>query len=136
MCVCVCAYFIISILTNDFKKYIYNFNLYIQFQYRYSTIAYVPQIPWLLNATIRDNIIFGESFRPKRYEKVLEVCSLKPDIELMPAGDATEIGERGINLSGGQRQRIAIARALYSSANVIIMVNIFLFIYLPYNMVY
>lgn len=88
---------------------------------KYTTTAYVPQNPWLLNATIRENILFGESYRPKRYDKVLESCALKPDIELMPGGDMTEIGERGINLSGGQRQRIAIARALYSSANVVIM---------------
>ncbi|XP_067621301.1 ATP-binding cassette sub-family C member Sur isoform X2 [Eurosta solidaginis] len=86
-----------------------------------STIAFVPQQPWLLNANIRENILFGESFRPRRYEFVLEACALKPDIELMPDADFTVIGERGINLSGGQRQRIAIARALYSSANVVIM---------------
>ncbi|KAJ6649735.1 ATP-binding cassette sub-family C member Sur [Pseudolycoriella hygida] len=88
---------------------------------KYSTIAYVPQTPWLLNASIRDNILFGESFRPRRFKKVLELCALNPDIELMPGGDMAEIGERGINLSGGQRQRIAICRALYSSANVVIM---------------
>lgn len=82
----------------------------------------MPQNPWLLNASIRDNILFGESFRPKRYQKVLELCALLPDIELMPCKDNAEIGERGINLSGGQRQRISIARALYSSANVVIMV--------------
>ncbi|XP_055381997.1 ATP-binding cassette sub-family C member Sur isoform X2 [Condylostylus longicornis] len=88
---------------------------------KYSTTAYVPQMPWLLNASIRDNILFGESFRPKRYEKVLESCALKPDIDLMPEGDMTLIGERGINLSGGQKQRINIARSLYSSANVVMM---------------
>ncbi|TMW53931.1 hypothetical protein DOY81_000988 [Sarcophaga bullata] len=86
-----------------------------------STIAYVPQQSWLLNSSIRENILFGESFRPRRYDFVLEACALKPDIDLMPSGDLTIIGERGINLSGGQRQRIAIARALYSSANVVIM---------------
>lgn len=86
-------------------------------------MAYVQQHPWLLNANIRDNILFGEPFRPRRYEKVLTSCSLKPDIDLMPAGDMTEIGANGINLSGGQKQRIAIARALYSSANVVIMVR-------------
>uniref|UniRef100_A0A1I8P9M9 ATP-binding cassette sub-family C member Sur n=1 Tax=Stomoxys calcitrans TaxID=35570 RepID=A0A1I8P9M9_STOCA len=86
-----------------------------------STIAYVPQQPWLLNSSIRENILFGESFRPKRYDFVLDACALKPDIDLMPAGDLTVIGERGINLSGGQRQRVAVARALYSSANVVIM---------------
>lgn len=54
---------------------------------------------------------------------MIEACALKPDIELMPRGDLTIIGERGINMSGGQRQRIAIARAIYSSANVVIMVS-------------
>ncbi|XP_053672383.1 ATP-binding cassette sub-family C member Sur [Anopheles nili] len=88
---------------------------------KYSSIAYVPQNPWLQNATIRENVLFGESFRPKRYDRVLRACALKPDLDLMPAGDGTEIGERGLKLSGGQRQRIAIARALYSSANVVIL---------------
>ncbi|EAT34557.1 AAEL013215-PA, partial [Aedes aegypti] len=88
---------------------------------QYSTIAYVPQRPWLLNANVRENILFGEPFRPKRYNRVLKVCALKPDIELMPDGDMSEIGERGIKLSGGQRQRIVIARALYSPASVVIM---------------
>ncbi|XP_021701403.1 ATP-binding cassette sub-family C member Sur [Aedes aegypti] len=88
---------------------------------QYSTIAYVPQRPWLLNANVRENILFGEPFRPKRYNRVLKACALKPDIELMPDGDMSEIGERGIKLSGGQRQRIVIARALYSPACVVIM---------------
>ncbi|XP_046866471.1 ATP-binding cassette sub-family C member Sur [Drosophila willistoni] len=91
------------------------------FWHKNCTISYVPQEPWLLNDTIRENILFGESFRPKRYDFVLDACALKPDIELMPTGDFTIIGERGINLSGGQRQRVAIARAIYSSANVVIM---------------
>ena len=84
----------------------------------------MPQQAWLLNASIRENILFGESFRPKRYDYVLQICALKPDIELMPAADFTLIGERGINISGGQRQRVVIARALYSSANVVIMVGL------------
>lgn len=94
---------------------------------RTCTISYVSQQPWLLNDTIRENILFGESFRPKRYDFVLEACALKPDIELMPRGDLSIIGERGINISGGQRQRIAIARAIYSSANVVIMVGLYMF---------
>lgn len=77
-----------------------------------------------MKATIRDNIIFGEPFRPRRYENVLISCCLKQDIDLMPDGDMTEIGTNGLNLSGGQRQRITIARALYSSANVVIMVKL------------
>ncbi|KAH8410623.1 hypothetical protein KR009_007046 [Drosophila setifemur] len=91
------------------------------FWHKNCTISYVSQLPWLLNDTIRENILFGESFRPKRYDFVIEACALKMDIELMPRGDFTIIGERGINMSGGQRQRIAIARAIYSSANVVIM---------------
>ncbi|XP_053691966.1 ATP-binding cassette sub-family C member Sur [Sabethes cyaneus] len=88
---------------------------------KYSTIAYVPQQPWLLNATVRDNILFGEPFRPKRFNRILKFCALKPDIELMPDGDMSEIGERGIKLSGGQRQRIVMARAFYSTASVVVM---------------
>jgi ABC-type bacteriocin/lantibiotic exporter with double-glycine peptidase domain len=76
-----------------------------------------------MGTTIRENILFGESYRPKRYERVLEACALKPDLELMPAGDLTEIGGNGINLSGGQKQRIAVARAVYSSGNVVILVS-------------
>ncbi|XP_022222546.2 ATP-binding cassette sub-family C member Sur isoform X2 [Drosophila obscura] len=91
------------------------------FWHKTSTISYVSQQPWLLNDTIRENILFGESFRPSRYDFVIQACALKPDIEIMPKSDFTIIGERGINLSGGQIQRIAIARAIYSSANVVIM---------------
>lgn len=89
---------------------------------RYATIAYAGQLPWLTNATIRDNILFGESYRPKRYEKIIEMCALKADIESMPNGDLTRVGERGLNLSGGQKMRVSIARAVYSSANVVILV--------------
>lgn len=84
-------------------------------------IAYVAQKPWLLNKTLKDNILFGNDFLWKRYQKVIEACALQPDIDCLPAGDLTEIGEKGINLSGGQKQRVSIARALYSSADTIIM---------------
>lgn len=90
---------------------------------RYSTIAYAGQQPWLLNGTIRDNILFGESYRPRRYEKIIETCALKSDLEMMPNGDLTQVGERGLSLSGGQRMRVSIARAVYSSANVIVLVR-------------
>lgn len=74
--------------------------------------------------------MFGEPYRPKRYDKIIESCALKADIDLMPNGDLTEIGERGLSISGGQRQRLCIARALYSSANVIILVFIVFRIYI------
>lgn len=83
----------------------------------------MSQEPWLQNCKIQENILFGEIYRPRRYDIVLEACALKDDLRLMPDGDLTEIKGNGINISGGQKQRIAIARAIYSSSNVIIMVS-------------
>ncbi|XP_059617024.1 multidrug resistance-associated protein 1 isoform X3 [Phlebotomus argentipes] len=81
-------------------------------------IAYVSQQAWIQNATLQDNIIFGKDMDRKRYERVIEACALKPDIEMLPGGDQTEIGEKGINLSGGQKQRVSLARAVYNDADV------------------
>ncbi|KAL8264260.1 hypothetical protein R6Q59_022390 [Mikania micrantha] len=80
--------------------------------------AYVAQSPWIQSGKIEDNILFGREMDRERYEKVLEACSLKKDLEILSFGDQTVIGERGINLSGGQKQRIQIARALYQDADV------------------
>ncbi|KAL3511976.1 hypothetical protein ACH5RR_024693 [Cinchona calisaya] len=80
--------------------------------------TYVPQIPWILSGTIRDNILFGRDFNPTRYSDVLQACALDLDIALMMGGDMACIGEKGINLSGGQRARLALARALYCSSDV------------------
>lgn len=80
--------------------------------------AYVPQSPWIQSATIVDNILFGKEMDHERYDRVLEACSLKKDLEIFSFGDQTLIGERGINLSGGQKQRIQIARALYHDADI------------------
>ncbi|XP_007229788.3 ATP-binding cassette sub-family C member 9 isoform X1 [Astyanax mexicanus] len=87
---------------------------------RYS-VAYAAQKSWLLNATVEDNITFGSPFSKQRYKAVIDACSLQPDIDLLPFGDQTEIGERGINLSGGQRQRICVARALYQNTNIVFL---------------
>uniref|UniRef100_A0A8D3CPA9 ATP-binding cassette, sub-family C (CFTR/MRP), member 9 n=1 Tax=Scophthalmus maximus TaxID=52904 RepID=A0A8D3CPA9_SCOMX len=87
---------------------------------RYS-VAYATQKSWLLNATVEDNITFGSPFSKQRYKEVIDACSLQPDIDLLPFGDQTEIGERGINLSGGQRQRICVARALYQNTNIVFL---------------
>ncbi|KAJ0012653.1 hypothetical protein NQD34_016987 [Periophthalmus magnuspinnatus] len=87
---------------------------------RYS-VAYAAQKSWLLNATVEENITFGSPFNKQRYKAVIEACSLQPDIDLLPFGDQTEIGERGINLSGGQRQRICVARALYQNTNIVFL---------------
>ncbi|CAK7336525.1 unnamed protein product [Dovyalis caffra] len=82
------------------------------------TKAYVAQSPWIQSGTIEENILFGKDMDRERYEKVLEACSLKKDLEILSFGDQTVIGERGINLSGGQKQRIQIARALYQDAQI------------------
>ena len=81
-------------------------------------VAYVPQQAWIQNATVQDNILFGRSMDRKRYEQVLQACALKQDLEILPGGDQTEIGEKGINLSGGQKQRVSLARAVYNDADV------------------
>lgn len=82
------------------------------------TKAYVAQSPWIQSGKIEENILFGKEMQREKYDKVLEACSLKKDLEILSFGDQTEIGERGINLSGGQKQRIQIARALYQDADV------------------
>jgi len=82
------------------------------------TKAYVTQTPWIQSGKIEDNILFGKQMDRERYEKVLEACSLKKDLEILSFGDQTIIGERGINLSGGQKQRIQIARALYQDSDI------------------
>uniref|UniRef100_A0A674HHU5 ATP binding cassette subfamily C member 2 n=1 Tax=Taeniopygia guttata TaxID=59729 RepID=A0A674HHU5_TAEGU len=85
------------------------------------SLAYVPQQAWIQNATLKDNIIFGSELDEARYQQVLKACALLPDLELLPAGDQTEIGEKGINLSGGQKQRVSLARAVYSNADIYIL---------------
>ena len=81
-------------------------------------IAYVPQQAWIMNETVKNNILFGMEYNKAKYEKVLRVCELGPDLEILAAGDETEIGEKGINLSGGQKQRLSVARACYSDADL------------------
>ena len=78
-------------------------------------VAYASQVAFILNATIRDNILFGNEFDAKRYHQVLDDCCLRADIDQLAAADLTEIGERGVTLSGGQKQRISLARVVYSN---------------------
>ncbi|XP_034128594.1 multidrug resistance-associated protein 1 isoform X6 [Drosophila guanche] len=84
-------------------------------------MAYVPQQAWIQNATVRDNILFGQTYDRKRYNKVIDACALRADIDILSAGDLTEIGEKGINLSGGQKQRISLARAVYCDADLYLL---------------
>ncbi|EHY51906.1 ATP-binding cassette transporter yor1 [Exophiala dermatitidis] len=86
-----------------------------------STRAFCPQYAWIQNATLKDNILFGKRYKSKWYRDVIDACALAPDLEILPAGDQTEIGERGITLSGGQKQRLNIARAIYFDADIILM---------------
>lgn len=65
------------------------------------SIAYVQQTPWIQNMTIRDNILFGQQLDKLKYVDIIRICELEKDLEILPAGDLTEIGEKGINLSGG-----------------------------------
>ncbi|KAI0956120.1 hypothetical protein AcV7_006609 [Taiwanofungus camphoratus] len=83
-------------------------------------VAYCSQTAWIQNATLKENILFGQPFDEERYWKAIENASLLPDLQVLPDGDLTEIGEKGINLSGGQKQRVNIARALYYDADIVI----------------
>uniref|UniRef100_A0A6Q2WWX4 ATP-binding cassette, sub-family C (CFTR/MRP), member 2 n=1 Tax=Esox lucius TaxID=8010 RepID=A0A6Q2WWX4_ESOLU len=85
------------------------------------SVAFVPQQAWIQNATLRDNILFGSPVQETRFQATLEACALMPDLELLPGGVHTEIGEKGINLSGGQKQRVSLARAVYSKADVYLL---------------
>ncbi|KAI1316195.1 hypothetical protein EDD11_010367 [Mortierella claussenii] len=87
----------------------------------YGNVAYVPQQAWIVNATLRDNILFGKAFDQQKYNRIIFAANLGPDIDMLPAGDLTEIGERGINLSGGQKQRVSLARAAYQDADVYLL---------------
>ncbi|KAK9823545.1 hypothetical protein WJX72_003616 [[Myrmecia] bisecta] len=77
--------------------------------------------PWIQNASLRDNVLMGAPLDGARYERVLAACALLPDLAMLPAGDQSEIGEKGINLSGGQRHRVALARACYQDADVYLL---------------
>ncbi|XP_059927317.1 ATP-binding cassette sub-family C member 11 isoform X2 [Gadus macrocephalus] len=85
------------------------------------SFAYVPQQAWIFHGTVQQNILMGEAFDQDRYNRILHCCSLIPDMKILPVGDQTEIGERGINLSGGQKQRISLARAVYSDRDILLL---------------
>ncbi|XP_038609802.1 multidrug resistance-associated protein 9 [Tachyglossus aculeatus] len=85
------------------------------------TVAYVSQQAWIFHGNVRENILFGEIYDDERYLHAVRVCGLLPDLEVLPFGDMTEIGERGLNLSGGQKQRISLARAVYSDREIYLL---------------
>ncbi|KAK4535007.1 hypothetical protein CDCA_CDCA03G1032 [Cyanidium caldarium] len=85
------------------------------------SVAYAPQEPYIVNASVRDNIVFFSEYDAQRYAAALEATALVDDIALLDDGDATEIGSKGINLSGGQKARVALARAIYSRAPMLLL---------------
>ncbi|KAI0768312.1 P-loop containing nucleoside triphosphate hydrolase protein [Trametes elegans] len=91
---------------------------------RQGGVAYAAQESWVQNETIKNNILFGAPYDEVRYNKVLEQCALKRDLSLFDAGDQTEVGEKGITLSGGQKARITLARAVYSTAETLLLDDI------------
>ncbi|XP_078381051.1 multidrug resistance-associated protein 1-like isoform X2 [Oculina patagonica] len=105
---------LLSALLGETQKL--NGNVFIE-----GSIAYVAQQAWIQNATVRDNILFNRAFDSARYEHIIDSCALRTDLDILPAGDSTEIGERGINLSGGQKQRVSLARAVYYNADVYLL---------------
>jgi len=88
---------------------------------RSGTIAYVPQSCWIRNASVKDNVTFSTPFDRTKFDATLKACVLDIDIQTLPAGEDTEIGERGINLSGGQKARVQLARAVYTGANIFLL---------------
>uniref|UniRef100_A0A8C8AA54 ABC-type glutathione-S-conjugate transporter n=1 Tax=Otus sunia TaxID=257818 RepID=A0A8C8AA54_9STRI len=85
------------------------------------TAAYVPQQPWIQNASVEDNILFGKEIDEIWFNRVIDACALQPDLESFPAGQKSEIGEKGINISGGQKQRVNLARAVYQNASIYLL---------------
>ncbi|KAH9505171.1 Multidrug resistance-associated protein 4 [Bulinus truncatus] len=84
-------------------------------------VAYVSQQPWIFSGSVRQNIVFGGIYDKAKYDRIVKVCALKRDFEIMPQGDITLIGDRGVSLSGGQRARVSLARALYMDADIYLL---------------
>ncbi|XP_045910385.1 ATP-binding cassette sub-family C member 4-like isoform X2 [Micropterus dolomieu] len=84
-------------------------------------LTYTSQQPWILPGTIRSNILFGKELNPQKYDRVLRACALKRDMDLLPGGDLTMVGDRGANLSGGQKARVSLARAVYRDADIYLL---------------
>ncbi|CAH2056118.1 unnamed protein product, partial [Iphiclides podalirius] len=87
----------------------------------FGVIAYAAQDSWLFDASVRQNILFGQAFETQRYKKVIECCQLQSDLEILPHGDKTVVGERGSSLSGGQRARVSLARCVYQHADLYLL---------------
>ena len=107
---------LLSTLINDLTKTVLNAEINVA-----GDVSYVPQQAWMQNTSLRQNIIFGADYDESNYRRVVAACALQPDLEILPSGDLTEIGEKGINLSGGQKQRISLARAVYNDGDIYLL---------------
>ena len=85
------------------------------------TLSYAAQESWIFSGTLRQNVLFGETFDAERYWNVLKVCALQQDIQKFEYGDLTLVGERGVSLSGGQKARVNLARAIYRNADIYLL---------------
>lgn len=85
------------------------------------SLGYAPQQAWIQNATVEKNITFGLPLETEKYKEAITKCALTKDLEILPHGDQTEIGERGINLSGGQKQRVSLARCVYLNNDIVLL---------------
>ncbi|CAG4948811.1 unnamed protein product [Parnassius apollo] len=86
-----------------------------------SVISYAAQDPWLFDASVRQNILFGQELDLRRYKQVIKCCQLKSDLDILPHGEKTIVGERGASLSGGQRARVSLARCVYQNADLYLL---------------
>ncbi|KAH9462849.1 hypothetical protein Pst134EA_014940 [Puccinia striiformis f. sp. tritici] len=84
-------------------------------------VAYAAQTPWLLSATLKENILFGADYDKDLYDSVIEACALVDDLAMLRDGDQTQVGEKGIALSGGQKARISLARTVYARADIYLL---------------
>lgn len=91
---------------------------------RASSLAYCSQESWIMNASVRENILFGHKFDKAYYDLTIKACQLLPDLKILPDGDETLVGEKGISLSGGQKARLSLARAVYSRADIYLLDDI------------
>ena len=87
----------------------------------HGTLIYLPQTAWVFSGTIRENILFGQSYEEPKYSRIIEVCALTEDIQRFPDGDQTVVGERGEVLSGGQQARVSLARAVYADGDLYLL---------------